>query len=145
MVWLSSFIAAMPLTLLSVVVRTADRQGLPRQLTLFKAIAIALATNSILHTAQSPLEQASARYAQSGLSLLSQLELDSCRGYLTIKERARLNSISYLLSLAPCEDQTPRKPVKLPKRSNEIATLGRADGYTVAVSNTGLRTEGGFR
>jgi hypothetical protein len=145
MVWFSSFIAAMPLTLLSVVVRTADRQGLPRQLALFKAIAIALATNSILHTAQSPLEQASARYAQSGLSLLSQLELDSCRGYLTIKERARLNSISYLLSLAPCEDQTPRKPVKLPKRSNEIATLGRADGYTVAVSNTGLRTEGGFR
>ena len=59
MVWLSSFIAAMLLTLLSLVVRTADRQGLPRQPTLFKAIAIAPATNSILHTAQSPLEHAS--------------------------------------------------------------------------------------
>ena len=30
MVWLSSFIAAMLLTLFSVVVSTADRQGLPR-------------------------------------------------------------------------------------------------------------------
>jgi hypothetical protein len=125
MVWLSSFIAAMLLIFLSALVRTADRARLPRQLTLFKAIAIALAANSILHTAQSPPEQASVRYAQSGPPLLPQLELDSYQGYLTIKKRARLNSISYVLSLAPSEDQIPKKTVKLPKRSNEIATLGR--------------------
>jgi hypothetical protein len=125
MVWLSSFIAAMLLTLLSVVVKTADRQGLLRQLTLFKAITIALAINFILYTAQSPLKQAALRYAQSGPSLLPQLELDSHQGYLTIKKRARLNSISYLLSLAPCEDQIPRNTVKLPKRSNQNAILGR--------------------
>jgi|HubBroStandDraft_1064217.scaffolds.fasta_scaffold423600_1 hypothetical protein len=36
MVWLSSFIAAMLLTVLPVVVRAAELQGLPRQLTLSK-------------------------------------------------------------------------------------------------------------
>ena len=65
MVWLSSFIAAMLLTLLSVVVRTAGRKGLPRQPTLFNAIAISLAPNSILHTAPSPRKQTSLRHAQS--------------------------------------------------------------------------------
>ena len=124
MVWLSSFIAAMLLALLSVV-RTEDRQGLHRQLSLLKAIPIALATNSILHAAQSPLKLAFLRCAQSGPSLLPQLELDSCQDHLTIKKRARLNSVSYLPSLAPCEDQIPGKTVKLPKRSNQIATLGR--------------------
>ncbi len=108
--------------------RTADQQGLPGQLALFKTIAIILATNPILHTAQSQLEQAPVQYAQSGPSLLPQLELDSCQGYLTIKKRARLNTISYFLSLAPCGDQIPRKTVNLPKRSNEIATLGRGGG-----------------
>ena len=36
------------------------------------------------------------------------------------KKRARLNCISYLLSVIPWE-QVPKKPIKLPKRSNKDA------------------------
>ena len=125
MVWLSSFIAAMLLTFLSVVVSTADRHGLPRQLTLLQAIAIAPVTNSILHTARNPLTQASLGYAQSCPSLLAQSELGLFQDYLTIGKRARLNSISSLLRLASREHQMPGKTVTLPKGSNEIAALGR--------------------
>lgn len=72
------------LTLLPTQVKAAAPQDLPKQLTLSEAITIALSNNSILRTAQSRLEQASGRYAQSRSPLLPQLWLNARQDYLTI-------------------------------------------------------------
>jgi outer membrane protein TolC len=64
------FIMATLVIVPSTPVRAVDQQDLPKQLTLSQAITIALANNSILRTAQSRLEQASGRYAQSRSLLL---------------------------------------------------------------------------
>lgn len=59
-------------------------QDLPRQLTLSDALRIALANNSLIRTAQSRLDQASGRYAQSRAVLLPQVEANAHQAYLTI-------------------------------------------------------------
>ncbi len=58
-----------------------DPQDLPKQLTLSDALRIALANNSIIRTAQSRLDQASGRYAQSRSTLLPQMEAGAVEAY----------------------------------------------------------------
>jgi outer membrane protein TolC len=77
------FIVVTLVTLLSTLARAVDQQDLPKQLTLSQAITIALANNSILHEAQSRLDQASGRHEQSRSPLLPQLELDAHQSYQT--------------------------------------------------------------
>jgi outer membrane protein len=72
------------LILLSTSASATNQQDLPKQLTLSEAIAIALANNSVIRMAQTRLEQASGRYAQSRSVLLPQLELNAGQAYLTI-------------------------------------------------------------
>jgi outer membrane protein len=81
---LSLSIVAALLTLFSTLASASDQQDLPKQLTLSEAINIALANNSILRTAQSRLDQASGRYAQSRSVLLPQLDLNARQSYQTI-------------------------------------------------------------
>ena len=138
MVWLSSFIAAMLLSLLSVVVSTADRQGLPRQLTLFQAIAIALVTNSILHTARSPLTQASLGYAQSGPSLLPQSELGLCQDYLTIESGRDSTLFPPYYVWLPAKTRCQERPSHWPRgltRSQHWVVAGRYTGKAGAFVN----------
>src|SRR5262249_52828201 len=65
----------------------AADQNLPNPLTLSQAVAIALANSSVLRTAQSRLDQASGRYAQSRALLLPQLEGYGYQAYLTMNLR----------------------------------------------------------
>ena len=76
--------AAMLLALFSTLSGATDRQELPKQLTLSQAIAIALANNSTIRTAQARLDQTSGLYAQSRSTLLPQLDLNARQAYLTI-------------------------------------------------------------
>lgn len=61
-----------------------NQQSLPNPLTLSQAVTIALTNSSVLRTAQSRLEQASGRYAQSRSLLLPQVEGYAGQAYLTI-------------------------------------------------------------
>jgi outer membrane protein len=61
-----------------------DPQNLPNPLTLSQAITIALTNSSVLRTAQSRLDQASGRYAQSRALLLPQVEGYGYQAYLTM-------------------------------------------------------------
>ncbi len=61
-----------------------DPQNLPNPLTLSQAITIALTNSSVLRTAQSRLDQASGRYAQSRALLLPQVEGYAYQAYLTM-------------------------------------------------------------
>lgn len=65
----------------------AGQQGLPNPLTLSQAVSIALANSSVIRTAQSRLDQASGRYAQSRSLLLPQLDVKGHQAYLTINLR----------------------------------------------------------
>ena len=65
----------------------AGQQNLPNPLTLSQAVTIALANNSIIRTAQSRLDQASGRYAQSRAVLLPQVEGYANQAYLTMNLR----------------------------------------------------------
>jgi outer membrane protein TolC len=59
-------------------------QSLPNPLTLSQALTIALTNSSVLRTAQSHLDQAAGRYAQSRSLLLPQLEGYAYQAYLTM-------------------------------------------------------------
>jgi len=62
----------------------ADQPDLPKELTLSQALTIALTNSSTIRTAQSRLQQASGRTAQSHSVLLPQLDLNARQAYLTI-------------------------------------------------------------
>jgi outer membrane protein len=78
------FIVAALLTLFAAMAGATNQPEIPKTLTLSQAITIALANNSLLRTAQSRLEQASGRYAQSRSALLPQVEGTAHQSYLTI-------------------------------------------------------------
>jgi outer membrane protein TolC len=61
-----------------------QQQALPNPLTLSQAVAIALANNSVLRTAQSRLDQATGRYSQSRGVLLPQVDAYGYQAYLTM-------------------------------------------------------------
>lgn len=61
-----------------------NQQSLPNPLTLSQAVTIALTNSSVIRTAQSRLEQATGRYAQSRSVLLPQVEGNAWQAYLTI-------------------------------------------------------------
>jgi outer membrane protein len=69
---------------LAVTVASAADQNLPSPLTLSQAVTIALTNNSIIRIAQSRLDQASGRYAQSRSALLPQVEGYGYQAYLTM-------------------------------------------------------------
>jgi outer membrane protein TolC len=62
----------------------AASQNLPNPLTLPDAVTIALSNSSIIRTANSHLDQASGKYAQSRAVLLPQVEINARQAYLTI-------------------------------------------------------------
>lgn len=61
--------------------------ALPNPLTLAEAVTIALTNSSIIRTAQSRLDQASGRYAQSRAVMLPQIEGFASQAYLTMNLR----------------------------------------------------------
>lgn len=63
---------------------SASSQSLPNPLTLSQAVTIALTNSSVLRTAQSRLDQATGRYAQSRSLLLPQVEGNAWQAYMTI-------------------------------------------------------------
>jgi len=65
----------------------AAEQNLPNPLTLSQAITIALTNSSVIRTAQSRLDQASGRYAQSRSLLLPQVDGYAYQAYLTMNLR----------------------------------------------------------
>src|SRR5262249_10148994 len=62
----------------------ASQQTLPSPLTLSQAVTIALTNSSVLKTAQSRLEQATGKSAQSRSVLLPQVEGNAWQAYMTI-------------------------------------------------------------
>jgi outer membrane protein TolC len=60
------------------------QQNLPNPLTLSQAVTMALANSSVIRSAQSSLEQATGRYAQSRGVLLPQVDARARQAYLTI-------------------------------------------------------------
>lgn len=80
------FAKALAVLLVGVVATVAGAAGqnLPNPLTLSQAVTIALSNNSIIRTAQSRLDQASGRYAQSRAVLLPQVEGYGYQAYLTM-------------------------------------------------------------
>jgi outer membrane protein TolC len=80
----SLFFVAMLLALFSTHAGATDPQDLPSQLSLSQAITIALTNSSVIHAAQSRLDQASGRYVQSRAALLPQLDVHARQAYLTI-------------------------------------------------------------
>jgi outer membrane protein TolC len=62
----------------------SSQQSLPSPLTLSQAVTIALTNSSVLRTAQSRLEQATGRSAQSRSVLLPQVEGNAWQAYMTI-------------------------------------------------------------
>ena len=79
--------AVLVLALAMTRVSAADPQSLPNPLSLSQALTVALSNNSILRTAQSQLEQATGRYAQSRSPLLPQVDFNARQAYLTINLR----------------------------------------------------------
>ncbi len=75
------------LVLVSTLAGAADRQELPKQLTLSQALTIALSNNSNIRMAQARLDQATGRYAQSRSTLLPQLDANVNQSYLTMNLR----------------------------------------------------------
>ena len=65
----------------------ASDQNLPNPLTLSQAVAIALANNSTIRTAQSRLDQASGRYDQSRAVLLPQVDAFAYQAWMTMNLR----------------------------------------------------------
>ncbi len=84
MVRLPLFLVVTLLSLLSTAAGAVNQQDLPSQLSLPQAITIALANSSIIHAAQSRMEQASGKYVQSRAVLLPQLDLSARQAYLTM-------------------------------------------------------------
>jgi len=73
--------------LLATRANAADPQNIPNPLTLSQALAIALANNSVIRTAQAHLDQATGRYAQSRALLLPQVDAGAYQAYLTMNLR----------------------------------------------------------
>ena len=61
-----------------------NQQTLPNPLTLSQAVTLALTNSSVIRTAQSQLDQATGRYAQSRGALLPQIEGHASQAYMTI-------------------------------------------------------------
>ena len=61
-----------------------NQQALPNPLTLSEAVRIALANSSLIRTANSRLDQATGRYAQSRGVLLPQIDVRASQAYMTI-------------------------------------------------------------
>ncbi|WP_263365260.1 TolC family protein [Edaphobacter bradus] len=76
-------LAGMLFVLTAIRVNAAD-QNLPNPLTLAESVSIALSNSSIIRTAQSRLDQASARYVQSRSALLPQIDVFVNQAYLTM-------------------------------------------------------------
>jgi outer membrane protein TolC len=67
--------------------QSRSNQSLPNPLTLSQAVAIALANNSTIRTAQSRLDQASGRYDQSRAVLLPQVDAYAYQAWMTMNLR----------------------------------------------------------
>jgi outer membrane protein TolC len=75
------------LLVVSVIRGNASGQNIPNPLTLSQAVAIALANNSAIRTAQSHLDQASGRYDQSRAVLLPQVDSFAYQAWMTMNLR----------------------------------------------------------
>src|SRR5262249_40249112 len=61
-----------------------QQQTIPNPLSLSQAVTIALSNNSVIRTAQSRMDQATGRYAQSKGVLLPQVQGHASQAYMTI-------------------------------------------------------------